>query len=172
MNLVKWKLLETFTSDRWANWGLSIPRAKRSRPTASSANGFQALVGPLISLERKQILAPKNRFFFSSDSSDFICVSMSGQSLFYDMSPSVTICLKGQPDSLFNDLIACLKGEGMLRWTSPWEPQASQDRCLKMSWFLLRFCFFIQNLRVWWLGQFQTFNARCKSMHLFWGNGF
>ena len=81
MNLVKWKLLETFTSDRYS-WGLSSPRAKRSRPTASSANGFQALVGPLISLERKQILAPKNRFFFSSD---FICVSMSGQSLFYDM---------------------------------------------------------------------------------------
>ena len=53
---------------------------------------------------------------------------------------------------LFNDLILSVpKGvEGMLRWTSPWGSQASQDRCWNICWFCWRGFDF---------GQFQTFNA-------------
>ena len=168
MNLVKWKLLETFTADRWANWGLSIRQGQGQRPPPRTAS--KLLWGPWYpwSLDSR-FWRPRIDSF--SIPWFHVCVHVRPESILRYVT-SVTICHHLSPsvwkDSLclFNDLIACLKGEGMLRWTSPWGPQASQDSCLKISWFLLRFCF-IQNLRVWWLGRFQTFNAsQCKSMQV------
>ena len=173
MNLVKWKLLETFGNFHFRSLFLG-PFDSESQEVKANGLLRERLPSSCGALD-----IPGAKADFGAQESILflkwfhLCVHVRPESILRYVT-SVTICHHLSPsvwkDSLclFNDLIACLKGEGMLRWTSPWEPQASQDRCLKMSWFLLRFCF-IQNLRVWWLGQFQTFNARCKSMHLFWG---